>query len=80
MTTEFEVQCPHCNNYILIEQVNCAIFRHGIFKENMIQIDPHLSKLECDRLIKNNLIYGCGKPFRIEKINNIWLAIDCDYI
>lgn len=80
MTNEFEVQCPHCNDYILIEQVNCAIFRHGIFKENMIQINPHLSKLECDKLIDNNLIYGCGKPFKIEKINNIWIAIECDYI
>ena len=80
MTTEFEVKCPHCNNYVIIEQVNCAIFRHGIFKKNMLQINPHLSKLECDKLIDNNLIYGCGKPFKIEKINNIWIAIECDYI
>ena len=80
MTNDFEVKCPHCNNYVLIEQVNCAIFRHGIFKENMVQINQHLTKVECDKLINNNLIYGCGKPFKIEKINNIWIAIECDYI
>jgi hypothetical protein len=22
--------CPHCNEYIIIEKINCAIFRHGV--------------------------------------------------
>ena len=77
---EFEVKCPHCEEYIIIEQINCAIFRHGIYKTNFIQINPHLPKNECDKLINNNLIYGCGKPFRIEKNNDVWVAICCDYI
>ena len=78
----FEVQCPHCKEYVIIEQVNCAIFRHGVFKSNMSQINPHLSKSECDNLATNGLIYGCGKPFKIIKENgkNEWKAIDCDYI
>ena len=80
MSIEFEVQCPHCGQYAIIEQVNCAIFRHGVFKSNMSQINPHLSKLNCDKLIENNLIYGCGKPFRIIKENCIWVAVICDYI
>jgi hypothetical protein len=76
----FEVKCPHCEEYVIIEQINCAIFRHGIFKENFNQINPHLSKNECEQLVAKNLIYGCGKPFRIEKINGIWTGIKCDYI
>lgn len=78
---EFEVVCPHCKEFVIIEQVNCAIFRHGIYKENFIQINPHLSKNECDKLVSNNLIYGCGKPFKIKKNHeNIWVADECDYI
>ena len=80
LNKDFEVKCPHCDEYVIIEQVNCAIFRHGIYKTNFNQINPHLPKNKCDELIQCNLIYGCGKPFRIEKINNIWIAVICDYI
>lgn len=59
----FEVKCPHCNEYVIIEEINCAIFRHGILKKNMNQINQHLSKLECDKLKEKDLIYGCGKLF-----------------
>ena len=24
------VECPHCNEPIIIEKLNCGIFRHGI--------------------------------------------------
>ena len=77
---EFEVKCPHCGEYIIIEEINCAIFRHGIYKTNFEQINPHLPKKQCDELINKKLIYGCGKPFRIEKNNNLWVGIICDYI
>lgn len=79
----FEVKCPHCGEFIIIEQVNCAIFRHGIYKDNYLQINPHLSKNECDKLKEEDLIYGCGKPFKIENNNNnnnIWTAVICEYI
>ena len=46
----FEVQCPHCEEYIIIEQINCAIFRHGVFKTTLVQINQHLPKFECDKL------------------------------
>ena len=72
----FLVNCPHCNDLIIIEEINCGIFRHAWYKINHQQINPHLSKTECDELIKNNSIYGCCKPFKI--INN--RAIECDYI
>jgi hypothetical protein len=72
----FYVKCPHCFNFVEIEQINCAIFRHGVYKSNNKQIDPHLDKNKCDFLFNNNLIYGCGKPFKIIDNN----SVVCDYI
>ena len=82
------VSCPHCDNLveINISEINCAIFRHGIYKKNMLQIDPHASKEECDNLVKNNEIYGCGKPFKLfwnkNPTNNVvqFYTEICDYI
>jgi hypothetical protein len=74
------VTCPHCNDQILIEQLNCKIFRHGILKSNNTQINPHASKEECEYYINNNLIYGCGKPFIIVENNNELTAVICEYI
>jgi len=72
--------CPHCNEPIIIEKINCAIFRHGILKTNGKQIDPHSSKELCDYYINNQLIYGCGKPFKIIYINNNLKTEICEYI
>jgi hypothetical protein len=77
---EFEVECPHCKEIIIIEQINCGIFRHGVFKNNLSQINPHLPKVDCDALKIQDLIYGCGKPFKLEQKDNKWIAIECDYI
>lgn len=74
------IACPHCENFILIEQLNCCIFRHGVFVKSNKQIDPHASKELCDYYIKKNKIYGCGKPYQIIKENNQYKAIKCDYI
>ena len=72
------INCPHCNEYIFIyrNEINCAIFRHGIIKESFNQINPHAPKQQCDEYINNNQIYGCGKPFRI--VND--KAVICEYI
>lgn len=70
------VVCPHCADLIIIEQLNCCIFRHGVKKDTFQPINPHAKKQECDYLVENNLIYGCGKPFRVT--NN--KAEICDYI
>jgi hypothetical protein len=59
--------CPHCKDIVIIEQLNCCIFRHSVLKSDNTEIPPHASKDECDNYIKNNLIYGCGKPFQIIK-------------
>lgn len=76
----FCIECPHCNEYIYIEQLNCCIFRHGVLKIDNKQIDPHTPKEICDQLFKDGEIYGCGKPFQIQYINNVYIAIICDYI
>ena len=74
------IQCPHCNDFIVIQELNCCIFRHGIFKETGQQINPHANKYLCDYYIYNNLIYGCGKPFKII-VNGEKLIVEiCDYI
>jgi len=61
-------------------EINCAIFRHGAYIKNLKQINPHACKKECDRLVEENLIHGCGKPFRLVKEGNEYKAIVCDYI
>ena len=71
------VHCPHCHESIIIEQINCRIFRHGVYKSNGQQIDPHSTKRVCDEIVQKQLIYGCGKPFFI---NDRLEAIICDYI
>ena len=78
--SELVLICPHCDNYIIIKKINCGIFRHGIFIKDKKQIDPHASKENCDNYIKNNLIYGCGKPFRITNVDDKWIIEICDYI
>ena len=78
------VKCPHCSNLIIINKkdFNCKIFRHGVYKIDNKQIDPHLNKDECDRLFKEGLIYGCGKPYRllIDEEENKYATEICDYI
>lgn len=72
--------CPHCNGSIIIEEINCGIFRHGIIIQTGEQIPPHSSKNICDELLANKLIYGCGKPFQIIMDNKEIIIQKCDYI
>ena len=69
--------CPNCGIMIMIEEVNCGIFRCGILKDSLLQIESHLDKINCDLLLSKNLIYGCSKPFKIAKD---LIAIKCDYL
>ena len=76
------IQCPNCQAFIevLREQVNCAIFRHGIYKKDLKQMDPHAPKEVCDELVRQELIYGCGRPFKLCQVEGTWYAVKCDYI
>ena len=80
-TSGLIVQCPHCKDNILISKLNCCIFRHGIFKKNLKQMHSHTPKDMCDSLSQNNLIYGCGKPFKIIKSEtDEYIAVKCGYV
>lgn len=73
--------CPNCSLLVYIQDINCAIFRHGIYKTNGEQIDPHLCKEKCDELSKRDQIWGCGKPFKLILINDSEAQlVACDYI
>jgi hypothetical protein len=75
------VNCPHCGQLIVIEQVNCSIFRCAVYKHSGEQLNPHAPREECDRLAEQGLIYGCGKPFRVlPQADRTLLAEACDYI
>ena len=77
---ELIIICPHCQLSVIIEKLNCCIFRHGIMKNSGIQMDPHTPQNICDDLIKSQLIFGCGKPFKIIKKDNVYIAEICEYI
>jgi|UniRef100_A0A6C0JNG7 hypothetical protein len=72
--------CPNCNEPIMIEKINCGIFRHGSYKDTGKQIGPHSSKEKCDSLKQRDLIYGCGKPFQIILQDNKMVVQVCEYI
>jgi hypothetical protein len=80
MSEEPIIICPHCNDFILIKKINCAIFRHGMFIKTGKQIDPHASREMCEYYINNKQIYGCGKPFRIINNNGTLKTEICDYV
>jgi hypothetical protein len=77
---ESVVICPHCFVPILIEKLNCGIFRHGVIKKTGKQMEPHLIKSVCDELKVQDLIYGCGKPFQIVIQEGQFVVSICEYI
>ena len=78
------INCPHkeCGLPVIIDprEVNCAIFRHGVSKKGGIQMPPHAPKVFCDHVFKQGLIYGCGKPFKLVKLDGKITAVVCDYV
>jgi hypothetical protein len=76
MLAQTIVQCPHCKDFVWIEQLNCRIFRHACYK-NGVPIPPHASKEECESLLEKQLVYGCTKPFQILLDGSV---VECDYI
>jgi hypothetical protein len=83
-------ECPHCKGFIQVEKtaLHCRVFRHGYFyrkdeKGNIFlleQINPHMPKEQCDRLVSENKIVGCSKPFQIVSEGEKMIAKICDYI
>ena len=73
------VTCPHCfdNVFIYTNEINCRIFRHGVYKHNNEPVNPHLDQNSCEQLIISGNIYGCCKPFILNSENK---AEICGYI
>jgi len=74
------IKCPHCLEYIIIEEINCGIFRHGVVISTGEQINPHSDKETCDYYINNKLVYGCCKPYKLIKEGDEYKAVICEYI
>ena len=75
--------CPHCNGGILVlkSEIACKIFRHGTYSKGPLTghpIGPHESKENIDKMIKDQSIYGCGKPFQISY--DLKSVSECGYI
>jgi hypothetical protein len=78
-------ECLHCGEKFVIREddFNCRILRHAVYKNTLNQINPHSSKEECERLVYEDLVYGCAKPLRILPCKNSNGEYDleiCDYI
>jgi hypothetical protein len=82
MNTQPVVKCPNCDYIFFIEAINCAIFRCAVYKETMQQLNPHAPKEICDDLKERDLIYGCGKPFKVvwDSTLDKFHAVHCEYI
>ena len=81
MADDLFFRCPHCQGGVVVHEteVNCSIFRHGVFIATGQQMNPHTPKAECDQYARTSVIYGCGKPFRLV-YDGKWYVEACDYL
>lgn len=65
------IECPYCQAGIQIfkRELNCKIFRHATLKDSPFNVNPHASKIEIDKLLSEDKIYGCGMPFYFDGEN-----------
>lgn len=75
-------ECPHCNLLVQVKEkdLRCKIFRHAVYKANNKPIKPHAPQADCERLLAQNLVYGCAKPFRLVTTGKVLRAEICGYI
>lgn len=93
--SDIMLECPHCKGIVIVapNEINCAIFRHGMLKSTRQQVPPHAPKELCEHLIATNAVDGCCRPFKMELTNvsetdssgniihsKVWKAVECDYI
>jgi len=61
----FLVNCPACKEPVLIDQVNCGIFRHAFYTDTLKTVDPHASKRHIMETMACGRLGGCGAPFEV---------------
>lgn len=71
-TPFYEWSCPWCfqtgldSKVIVAEtELNCRRMIHGVFKQGGQPVPPHASRVECEQLLQQSLINGCGKALQI---------------
>ncbi len=81
-TADYVFTCIHCNEPFVVRgcDFNCRILRHGVIRGTMKSMNPHAPRSECERLVRDGLIYGCGKPMRICDVSGNYNVEICDYI
>lgn len=86
MNNTLVFSCPHCRCRVIVSEsdTNCCIFRHAVLKSTGRPINPHANKDRCDKLVKDDKVYGCAKPFELIKTvdisgNKSWTAVACGY-
>jgi len=73
--------CPNCYELVMITDISCGIFRHGVVVETGEQVHPHSSKELCEEWLREGKIHGCGKPFKVTVLENGKLDVEkCEYI
>ena len=74
-------ECVKCGIGIIIpiNELNCKIFRCGVYKDTNIPINPHTLKETCKQLVDQKLILGCGCAFELLKTTDSFDVVECDY-
>lgn len=59
-------KCPQCHVMCQVHKtdIRCTIFRHAVYKKDLSFVNPHAPKEQCEQLVSQGLVYGCGKPFK----------------
>lgn len=70
--------CPHCDSWfeVLAKEINCGIFRHGVYRHNGEPVPPHAPQSECEHWVATHAIWGCGKPVAFDGLT----CRPCDYV
>ena len=79
MTSARVVECPHCKVSILIDALNCGVFRCGVWSDTGVQMNPHMTEEECHAALGQ--IWGCSRPFQVAvDVSGVMHSVPCGYI
>lgn len=63
----FVIQCPHCGDTMFLyrKEIKCGKIRHGTILSKNRQLHFNTSDEKCVQLLRDRLVIGCTKPFRV---------------